>query len=312
MAVYNPNLNWLREQLESLEAQTYRNLRLYVRDDCSPKVPFEQIRAMVEETVTGFPAVVKRNEQNLGSNKTFEKLTEESEGDYFAYCDQDDIWLPEKLELLLQDIQEQGVTMACCDVAVIDGEGKLKAKSIQDVRKHTAQHFEENPAAGFLFRNYVFGCACLMDAKQAKASLPFCPHYFHDHYLALWSATHGGVYPDPRALIRYRIHGGNQTEVMLGVKDKESYEIQRIRIVIERMAWLEEHFDCDESLKETIREGLRWGQARLRNWRSGKGLGELWRLRHLGLPVTLFEIGAARMPEHLMMGIIQLLRKNII
>lgn len=36
MAVYEPRLDWLREQLDSLNAQTYPNLRLYVRDDCSP------------------------------------------------------------------------------------------------------------------------------------------------------------------------------------------------------------------------------------------------------------------------------------
>ena len=40
MAVYEPNLQWFREQLDSLEAQTYPNLELLVIDDCSPTVPF--------------------------------------------------------------------------------------------------------------------------------------------------------------------------------------------------------------------------------------------------------------------------------
>ena len=44
MAVYEPNLQWFKEQLESLEAQTYPNLELLVIDDCSPTVPFEIIK----------------------------------------------------------------------------------------------------------------------------------------------------------------------------------------------------------------------------------------------------------------------------
>lgn len=312
MAVYDPNLDWLRQQLESLNQQTYSNLRLFVRDDCSPRVPFDAVKAMVEECITAFPYTVCRNPENLGSNKTFEVLTAEGEGDYFAYCDQDDIWLPQKLELLLEDIQRTGVTMACCNLAVIDGTGKITAQTIKKARKHTAQHFAENPAAGFLFRNYVFGCACLMDAKQAKASLPMCPHYFHDHYLALWSAAHGGVYPDERVMLHYRIHGTNQTGVMLGVKDRESYEKERIQIIIDRMTWLETYFPCEAELKQTIHQGLLWAKARQENWRSHRGVKEMWRYRKLGLPVTLFELAAARMPEKLMMLVVTLLRKNII
>ena len=47
MAVYEPRIDWLREQLVSLNEQTYPNLRLYIRDDCSPTVPYEQIQSCV-------------------------------------------------------------------------------------------------------------------------------------------------------------------------------------------------------------------------------------------------------------------------
>ena len=99
MAVYEPRPDWLREQLASLNAQTYPNLKLYVRDDCSPTVPFEAVQACVAECITAFPYEIARNEENLGSNKTFERLTAETDGELLAYCDQDDVWLPEKLEV---------------------------------------------------------------------------------------------------------------------------------------------------------------------------------------------------------------------
>ena len=54
MAVYDPNPVWFRQQLESLNRQSYPNLRLYVRDDCSPKTPFSEIQAAVSQCVTAF------------------------------------------------------------------------------------------------------------------------------------------------------------------------------------------------------------------------------------------------------------------
>ena len=84
MAVYEPRMDWLREQLMSLNDQTYPNLCLYIRDDCSPTVPYEQIQSCVQDCITNFPYTIMRNEKNLGSNGTFELLTKEAGGDLFA------------------------------------------------------------------------------------------------------------------------------------------------------------------------------------------------------------------------------------
>lgn len=96
MAVYEPNMQWFKEQLLSLEAQTYPNLELIIRDDCSPTVPFEQICECAATCIRSFPYEISRNERNVGSNQTFEWLTQQARGEYIAYCDQDDVWLSEK------------------------------------------------------------------------------------------------------------------------------------------------------------------------------------------------------------------------
>ena len=123
MAIYEPRMDWLEAQLRSLDAQTYPNLRLYIRDDCSPTVSFEAIAACVKECIRAFPFELRRNEKNLGSNGTFERLTLEAEGDYFAYCDQDDIWLPQKLEILekaIENGQSKKPDLVFGDAQVID------------------------------------------------------------------------------------------------------------------------------------------------------------------------------------------------
>lgn len=312
MAVYDPNLPWLREQLLSLNAQTYPNLVLYVRDDCSPTVPYSSICQAVSECVTAFPAVVNRNEHNLGSNLTFQRLVEEAEADRFAFCDQDDIWLPEKLAVMEQDMEEQGVLLVCSDVAVMDGEGKPAADHIRQVRPDCIMYSGTGHAPYLLFRNFVFGCASLVDAKTAKAAVPFCPYYYHDHYITLWCAEHGSIYAEPRSLIRYRIHGNNQTGVMHGVKDKESYCSVRLQIILDRLGWLDEHFACCPETKQAIQNGLCWATARKNYWLHGKDLKTMWHYRYLGSKITLFELFAARLPTPVLMYCIDLLRKGIL
>ena len=71
MAIYEPNLHWLREQLISLNEQTYPNLYLYIREDCSLKVSFAEIEKCVKECITAFSYEIKCNAENLVSNKTF-------------------------------------------------------------------------------------------------------------------------------------------------------------------------------------------------------------------------------------------------
>ena len=312
MAVYEPRMDWLREQLGSLNAQTYPNLMLYVRDDCSPTVPYEEIQSCLQECISTFPYVVQRNEKNCGSNKTFEFLTREATGDYFAYCDQDDIWLPEKLEILEQTLLENDALLACSDMYIIDAKGEQIANSITKVRKHHVFHSGKGLAEGLLTHNFVAGCTMLIDSVQAKNAIPFCPYMVHDHYLAFWCAEHGKIQSVMKPLISYRIHGGNQTGLLTGVVDKTSYEKFRIDVILHRMAWLKKHFPCRIELQKTIDNALLWAEARKRNWNHKGGARIVWKYRKFSRIISLFEIFSNKMPEYLFGKFIQIGKRNLV
>lgn len=93
MAVYKPNKKWIVEQLDSLNEQTYENIELLVYDDC-PEFPISE--ELIGKYITNFSYVVVSGTKNEGSNKAFEELTKIANGEFFAYCDQDDIWEKEK------------------------------------------------------------------------------------------------------------------------------------------------------------------------------------------------------------------------
>lgn len=312
MAVYEPRLDWLEEQLKSLNAQSYKNLRLYIRDDCSPTVPLEEIEACVARCVDAFPWELKRNEENLGSNITFERLTQEAEGTYFAYCDQDDIWLPEKLEILEEELETSGAQLACSDMFIIDGQGRQTAESITQVRRHHRFRSGGDLAPGLLVSNFVTGCTMLVRAQTAKAAVPFCPYMVHDHYLALYAATKGEIRSLSQRLIRYRIHGGNQTGLLASVTDRESYGRVRIQTMLDRLEWLQGNLPCDEMTKGAIDDGVLWTQARQSNWAGRGGKGTIWKYRHFSVLASLFEILGNRLPRPIFQVFITLGKRNII
>lgn len=299
MAVYEPRTDWLREQLESLEAQTYPNLRLYIRDDCSPTVSFEEIKKLVQDCIHSFPYEIKRNEHNLGSNLTFEQLTRDAEGEYLAYCDQDDIWLPEKLTILQEEIKESGAQLVCSDMYIIDETGKQIAGSITKVRRRHRFHSGTGLARQLIFHNFATGCTVLVQARTAKEAIPFCPHMVHDHYIALCCAERGAIQSVVWPLICYRIHTGNQTNLLSGVTDKMSYGTIRILEMKKRLAWLNENFSCADSVKAVIQEGLEWAEAREQNWAHNGGKKLIWKYRRFSTAPSLFELFAAGMPEGL-------------
>ena len=312
MAVYEPRMDWLREQLDSLEKQTYPDLKLYVRDDCSRAVSFADIERCVGDCIRSFPYEIHRNEENLGSNETFQRLTEEADGEYFAYCDQDDVWLPEKLAVLQEELERTGALLVCSDMYIINGEGKRIADSITRIRKHHVFYSGEGLAKRLLFHNFVTGCTALVQSREAKTAVPFCPYMVHDHYLALWCAERGAVISLQMPLIFYRVHGDNQTNLLSGVRDKASYGEVRILRMLERLRWLDVNFPCGEELDQELRTGLLWAQARAENWQGRGGKATVWKYRWYSPIPSVFEMLAAGMPECVFQVCLLAAKRNLV
>lgn len=313
LAVHEPRLDWLRELLVSLNAQSYPNLSLYIIDDCSKIVTYEEILSCVQEHVTAFPYYIEHNDINLGSNRTFELLTEKAKADYFAFCDQDDIWLPEKLSVLQKTIEDEKALLVCSDMFIIDKNGKQTASSITKVRKRHVFHSGDNLAEGLIFHNFVSGCTMLVRAGEAKSAIPFCPYMVHDNYLALWCATRGKLVSVSRQLIYYRIHEGNQTKILKNVVDKESYRKLRIDIALQKILWLQNNLNRIQIDSKLLNDGLLWVKARHDRF-IGNGKTAHAILKYCGFsPLTsLFELVSVYFPDKLFAAVLRLINKGFI
>lgn len=306
MAVYRPNPVWLREQLASIEQQEYPNLELLILDDCSGEESVRLTKESVAQEIHRIPCAFSINERNLGSNKTFEQLTRDANGQFIAYCDQDDIWLPQKLTRLYRQIQETQADLVFSDMFVIDGDGTLVSDSMTKVRKHHVFRDVQDAAGILLYHNFIAGCTMLMRSETAKKSVPFLDSMVHDHYLALYCAANGKLSFCNEPLIQYRIHGGNQTGVLMGVCDKATYFNNRVALFDERIRAIAERFSFP-----ALKEAMSWNGARLAFFkREPHARVRYWRQRATDFRTTLFELVCWNLPERLFEKVLKLIQRN--
>lgn len=299
MATYEPRMDWFREQLVSLNNQTYQNIKLFIRDDSSAPETFNKIQTVVKECVTSFPFEISQNESNHGSNYTFEQLTRDADGTYFAYCDQDDIWEPEKLQTLADAMQSPNVSAAYSDVVIIDENDCITANSITDVRKRHVFHDGNNLAQYLLVRNFVIGCTMLISAEVSKKSLPFEQGYIHDQWLAANAALNGTLVWIQTPLIRYRQHSNNQTGVLKGIKTKKEYYEKRILGLHNTLSRVESRLSENEKERIDFNEVLTASAARVRyfNKPTIKDFKQFSKLDCLSKDLLRFEFVLPFMPK---------------
>ena len=296
MAVYEPEPDWLRAQLKSLNAQTYPNLRLHIRDDCSHVISYEQIQSCVRDCISAFPYEMTRNEQNIGSNKTFERLTQGASGPLVAYCDQDDIWLPEKLATLEHSLTPD-VQLAYCDMQVIDGSGRKTADSLRLARPRLHYRSGLGQAPYYTFANCTAGCCMLMRADVAKRAVPFPEKTVCDQWLCMVAAHSGAIAFVNRPLMQYRIHSGNQTGILTGVETKSDYRLKRLLPMWERAVEFDRRFGLPP-------RAMAFAKGRLKG-----RLGAIFRYRTLCEKDAYFELAMRVLPEVLFRRLLKRMKR---
>ena len=267
LAVYRPDLQYLEKLLSSLNNQNYPNLNLIIRDDSADEASYIAISALLKKCITKFPYNLIRNDKNYGSNRTFELLTQDASGSYIAYCDQDDIWESDKIAKLVNCIENGSALLCYSDLAIIDTEDKIIAKSFKDIHKRLKHKHGSNLFEYFLRRNSVTGCTMLINSEVAKKAIPFCHEFYvHDHWLTLYASALGKIAYIPEPLVRYRIHGGNQigAGMLKGIVSKEDYYNKKLLVERAKFEYLLKRYNFDEKSQELIRKLIGWTESRIR------------------------------------------------
>jgi len=206
LAVYNGEV-FLKEQINSIFNQTYQNFHLIIINDAST----DKSKEIIQEYMKKHKNIsYYENEKNLGHVKSFERGLSLSRANYIAFCDQDDIWHPEKLELQLNKIKEYDNIPALVhsDLEMIDEKGNTINQSYFGFRGY--EFSDKKSLNKIISQNGVMGNTILMNKELKKLVLPF-PKYLvvHDYWIALVNELFGKRITIKKPLVKYRIHTNN-------------------------------------------------------------------------------------------------------
>jgi len=213
MATYN-GAPYLSEQIDSLLRQSWSNWTLYVRDDGSQ----DDTPAILDRYAREYPSrirIVPTDGKRLGVNANFAGLLEVTSGRYFMFCDQDDIWLPGKIEKSLQCMRALEQAAPPDSPLLTYTDLRPADRNLRELDTSIWRYGKHDPECGkrlnrLLVQNMVFGCTILMNAALKEAALPLPADVVtYDWWFALVAACVGRTDYVAEATIIYRLHGSN-------------------------------------------------------------------------------------------------------
>lgn len=137
VSIIMPNYNcgsFLRTAIDSVLSQTYENWELLIQDDAST----DGSLAIIEEYAARDPRIkFERNDRNRGAALTRNRAIERSEGEYLAFLDSDDVWLPKKLETQLTFMQTHDCDFSFTQYVHMDEKGRLMGVQVKVIKHLT-------------------------------------------------------------------------------------------------------------------------------------------------------------------------------
>lgn len=208
LTTYNTKIKYLREQIDSILNQTYKNFTLLISDDCSPN---KEVRTVLEEYKEKDNRIkLFFQSQNLGCTKSFEFLLKQSTADYIAFSDHDDVWYPNKIEESIRIIKEKNIDMVYCDANQINSDGIKIQESYLRYKNMPIINEKYKKAILPFARHIAIGCSQMITKEVKEKMLPFTEKTFaHDWHSAYIANNLKGIYCIDKPLFGYRIHENN-------------------------------------------------------------------------------------------------------
>jgi glycosyltransferase involved in cell wall biosynthesis len=199
LATFNGE-KYLREQLESISKQTKPPHELIIGDDASE----DRTLAVAQEFARTAPFTTKviRNPERFGYMQNFSCLATQSSGDVLAFCDQDDIWAVDKLEVIERYFSRNPRVMCVIhDITVTDAERNFRIPSLLSHLHHS--NYSTNV--------FIKGCATAARKELTNVTFPLPKNsaWAHDNIVHAVAMIIGARHVMHEILIDHRIHSRN-------------------------------------------------------------------------------------------------------
>lgn len=238
MAVFDGE-KYLKEQIESILNQTVKDIKIIIRDDGS----CDNSPRIIDDYCNRYPQIITKLEGTpTGSAKqNFSELLRNCDSDYIMFCDQDDVWLPNKIEktfAAMKSAENGGKTpvLVHTDLKVVDQNLNVISPSFFSFQRLKQKRL---CLSALLVQNYVTGCTIMINrALQKMCGLIPKDCIMHDWWIALVAILFGEIVCINEPTMLYRQHSDNQ------VGAKASYGIDFIKRKLATLDTVRENYDA--------------------------------------------------------------------
>ena len=224
LSTYNGE-KYLREQLDSLLAQEDTDLTVLARDDGSS----DGTTAILNEYSSAHDNISWYRGPNLGPAKSFFDLIRNAPpAEYYAFCDQDDVWDPDKLKIavgMLEKADPATPNMYHSNLRIVDA-------GLHFYRLSHSKPYDQKTKYSVLAEDVATGCTMVFNRTAEELFRNHIPAYYsmHDSWVYLVCRFFGTAVYDFDAHISYRQHNSNAIGTYLGKKTMDIYKERFLRL----------------------------------------------------------------------------------
>ncbi len=240
LPIFRPNFNWLSDQLNSIAMQTFKNFRCIVSYD---GLATEQEQRIIEELLPDERFVFSYSQQHAGTYSHVERLIRDhgASCNFFALCDQDDMWDPHKLQKQMNYFLDPIVSAISAngwivnqDLVPIGGRTTFGWFRIQSQVTPYSSVLNQITGASAIFRSSCMG-RCIPFPENLGSAV-------HDHWLYMTAISNGLVKFESEPLWLYRQHNDNQIGASAGRNNVFRFikALKKVLLIIRNRAHREE------------------------------------------------------------------------
>lgn len=263
---------YVEEQIRSLLAQSHKEIKIFIRDDGSSDETCRIVADLADENARII--LIADAKGNLGLVNNIDLLMGFSTSNYLMYCDQDDVWLPEKVKITLGELIKAEQKLGKNTPILVHSDAYVTDSNLIGKQLFKGRAPFKYGLKNALFRYYVQGASCLFNRSLKDQIHPFIGDiYLHDRYTHLMAEIVGHrIYID-QPLMYYRQHSLNlvgSTSVVQKIKNnlnlsKLNFYLEPDRLLIKQL--FEKKFKDNKLLavylKITSRETTKFQKIRL-------------------------------------------------
>lgn len=270
MATYNGS-KFVKEQLLSVLNQTFPPDEIIIVDDCSNDDTVDIIRSILECSSIEYKLII--HDKNMGVSKSFQDGILEAQYEYIMICDQDDVWLPNKIEITKKYLSKK-TSLVVCNASLVDCKLKSLGMSMFEFIRFPLKFTKTEISLSSkemmnlcLKRNYVTGMCMAGKKNVIKTAFPIPDTMTYDAWLAWILSMKGNTVFIKDELVLYRQHEKN---VIGTTRKKENLRKYFSHRIIDKKSYLKKYEslstvkNLDEEIKVYLSDAVSFYQERIK------------------------------------------------